>query len=100
MKNKITKEALCPPHNNGYTPLKRRIAANTLDSTIISLCLKVFDWAKYRQEKGAIKLHTMLDYDGCLPKYVYMTEGKQSDVKHAKYMMIPKKSVLVADRGY
>lgn len=29
-----------------------------------------------------------------------MTEGKQSDVKHAKYMMIPKKSVLVADRGY
>ena len=33
---------------------------------------KKFDWAKYKQEKGAIKLHTMLDYDGCLPKYVYM----------------------------
>jgi hypothetical protein len=27
MKNKITKEVLCPPPNSGYTPLKRRIAA-------------------------------------------------------------------------
>lgn len=81
-----------------FKKIKRKIYL--LDSTIISVCLKVFDWAKYRQEKGAIKLHTMLDYDGCLPEYVYMTEGKQSDVKHAKYMMIPKKSVLVADRGY
>jgi len=71
-----------------------------LDSTTISVCLKVFDWAKYKQEKGAIKLHTMLDYDGCLPKYVYMSEGKQSDVKHAQYMLMPRKSVIVSDRGY
>jgi hypothetical protein len=71
-----------------------------LDSTIISVCLKVFDWAKYKQEKGAIKLHTMLDYDGCLPKYVYMSEGKQSDIKHAQYMLMPRKSVIVSDRGY
>lgn len=71
-----------------------------LDSTIISVCLKVFDWAKYKQEKGAIKLHTMLDYDGCLPKYVYMSEAKQSDVKHAQYMLMPRRSVIVSDRGY
>jgi hypothetical protein len=71
-----------------------------LDSTVISLCLKVFDWAKYRQEKGAIKLHTLLDYDGCMPSYIFMTEGRQSDVKHAHYMTLPRKSVVVADRGY
>ena len=71
-----------------------------LDATIISLCLRVFDWAKYRQEKGAIKLHTMLDYDGCMPSYLFMTEGKQADVKHAQYMLLPKRSVVVADRGY
>lgn len=71
-----------------------------LDSTVISVCLKVFDWAKYRKEKGAIKLHTMLDYDGCLPSYLYMSEGRQSDVKHAQYMQMPKKSVIVSDRGY
>ena len=71
-----------------------------LDSTVISLCLKVFDWAKYRQEKGAIKLHTLLDYDGCMPSYLFMTEGKQADVKHAHYMILPRQSVVVADRGY
>lgn len=78
--------------------IKRKIYM--LDSTVISLCLKVFDWAKYRQEKGAIKLHTLLDYDGCMPSYLFMTEGRQSDVKHAHYMLLPKKSVVVADRGY
>jgi hypothetical protein len=71
-----------------------------LDSTVISLCLKIFDWAKYRQEKGAIKLHTLLDYDGCMPSYIFMTEGRQSDVKHAHYMTLPRKSVVVGDRGY
>lgn len=71
-----------------------------LDSSIISVCLSVFDWAKYRQEKGAIKLHTLLDYDGCLPSYMFITEGKQSDVKHAQYMSLPRKCVVVADRGY
>lgn len=81
-----------------FKKMKRKIYL--LDSTVISLCLKVFDWAKYRQEKGAIKLHTLLDYDGCMPSYLFMTEGKQSDIKHAQYMLLPKKSVVVADRGY
>lgn len=90
--------------NKGYLErkkfkrIKRKIYM--LDATIISLCLKVFDWAKYRKEKGAIKLHTMLDYDGCMPSYLFMTEGKQADVRHAQYMLLPKRSVVVADRGY
>lgn len=71
-----------------------------LDSTIINVCIKIFDWAKYTKEKGAIKLHTLLDYDGCMPKYVHMTEGKKADVKHANYMLLPEGSVIVADRGY
>jgi len=71
-----------------------------LDSTIISLCLKVFDWAKYRKEKGAVKLHTLLDYDGLMPSYLYMTPAIQSDLKHAQYLTLPKNSVVVADRAY
>lgn len=81
-----------------FKKIKRKIYM--LDSTIISLCLKVFDWAKYRQEKGAIKLHTMLDYDGCMPSYLFMTAGRQADVKHAQHMLLPPRSVVVADRGY
>jgi hypothetical protein len=71
-----------------------------LDSTMISLCLKVFDWATYRKQKGAIKLQTMLDYDGLMPSYLYMRRASQSDVKHAQYMSMPPNSVIVADRAY
>jgi len=71
-----------------------------LDSTVISLCIKVFDWATYRKQKGAIKLHTLLDYDGLMPSYLFMTKGSQADVKHAQYMNMPPNSVIVADRAY
>jgi len=49
-----------------------------LDSSTVSLCLSLFDWAKYKTQKGAIKLHTLLDYDGNLPAYVNITDGKNS----------------------
>ena len=78
--------------------LKKKIYA--LDSTVISLCLSLYDWAKYRTKKGAIKLHTLLDYDGCLPVYVNVTDGKVSDNTAAYEISIPKESVVVADRGY
>jgi len=78
--------------------LNRKIYA--LDSTVVSLCLNLYDWAKYRTKKGAIKLHTLLDYDGCLPVYVNVTDGKQSDNKVAYEIPLPKESVVVCDRGY
>jgi len=71
-----------------------------LDSTTISLCLSLFDWAKFRKKKGAVKLHTLLDYDGCLPVYVNMTEGKVHDALAAKEITLPGDAVAVADRAY
>lgn len=71
-----------------------------LDSTIISLCLSLYDWAKYTQSKGAIKLHALLDFNGCLPSYVHITEGKVADITVAKGLRLPSDSVVVADRGY
>lgn len=71
-----------------------------LDSTLITLCSELFPWARYSKTKGAIKIHALLDYDGCLPKYVYISEGKVSDVRAAWAIDIPKNSVVVADRGY
>lgn len=71
-----------------------------LDSTTIDLCLEAFDWATFRKRKGAIKLHTVLDFDGCLPVFVDMTDGKRHDAKAAEDIVFPKDSVVVADRGY
>lgn len=71
-----------------------------LDSTTISLCLSLFDWAKFRRKKGAVKLHTLLDYDSCLPTYLSMTDGKVHDAKAAREITLPSDSVVVADRAY
>ncbi len=71
-----------------------------LDSTTISLCLSLFDWAKYKTAKGAVKMHTLLDYDGNIPAYVNITNGKTADNKGALDIPLHKGSVIVADRFY
>jgi hypothetical protein len=71
-----------------------------LDATTISLCLSLFDWAKYKTKKGAVKMHTLLDYDGHLPAYVNITDGKTADNKGACDIPLLKGSVIVADRFY
>jgi hypothetical protein len=78
--------------------LKRKIFI--MDSSVIPLCLSLFDWAKYRTKKGAIKLHAVLDYDTGLPSYAVMTDGKKHDVIVAKQTVFPAESVLVIDRAY
>lgn len=55
----------------------------SLDSTVIDLCLSMYDWAKFRRTKGAVKLHLVLDHDGYLPCFGIITEGKVHDVKAA-----------------
>ena len=71
-----------------------------LDSTTISLCLSLFDWAHYKTTKGAVKMHTLLDYDGNLPAYVNITDGKTADNKGAYEIPLLKGSVIIADRFY
>src|ERR1035438_6176486 len=41
----------------------------SLDGSIIDLSVSMFDWAKFRRTKGAIKLHLLLDHDGYLPSF-------------------------------
>jgi len=78
--------------------LKKKIFL--LDATVVPLCLKMFDWAKFRSSKGAIKLHLLLDYQGCLPVFVHMTEGKVHEKKVAEQLSLPTGSVVVFDRAY
>lgn len=80
--------------------LKIKTPIYLLDSTTIPLCLSLFDWAKFRTTKGAIKLHTLLDYHSSLPHYVNITEGKIADNKGAVSIPLTHGSVVVADRYY
>ena len=72
----------------------------SLDSTVIDLCLSLYDWAKFRRTKGAVKLHLVLDHDGYLPCFGTITEGKVDDVKAAHQMHFTSGTIVVDDRGY
>jgi hypothetical protein len=72
----------------------------SLDSTTISLCLEMFPWAKFRQAKGGVKAHVLLDHDDYLPRYVLITEARRSDVKMADSFPLNPGSIVAMDRGY
>lgn len=73
----------------------------SLDSTLITLCLSLFNWAKYRRHKGGIKVHTILNNDSLLPEVMVMTDGKISDITMARSLQLPtNQCILIMDRGY
>jgi hypothetical protein len=72
----------------------------SLDSTVIPLCLSIFDWAAYTRTKGAVKLHTVLDNRSFLPCFAVMTDGKTSDIQVARGLKFEAGTILVMDRGY
>jgi len=72
-----------------------------IDSTTIPLCLSTYDWARYRKNKGAIKLHTQLDLSGNLPCFVVMSNGRMADIRAArKWFRIEPDSIYTYDKGY
>lgn len=71
-----------------------------LDSTTIDLCLSLFPWAKFRQHKGAIKLHTLLDLRGNIPTFIGITDGKVHDLTMLGKIVPEAGAFYVMDRGY
>lgn len=71
-----------------------------LDATTIDLCLSVFPWAQFRQTKGAIKLHTLLDLRGSIPTFIYISDGKEHDVNILDDLVPEAGAFYVMDRGY
>ena len=72
----------------------------SMDATVIDLCASVFDWARFRRTKGAVKLHLLLDHDGFLPCYAVITEGKQHEIRVARQLHYEPGTLLAIDRGY
>ena len=71
-----------------------------LDSTTIDLCLSVFPWAQFRQTKGAIKLHTLIDLRGSIPTFIHISDGKEHDVNVLDDLIPEAGAFYVMDRGY
>lgn len=74
--------------------------AYALDATIIDLCLSLFPWAKFRNRKGAIKLHTLIDLRGSIPAFAIITHGKVHEVTILDDLFIEAGAIYIMDRGY
>jgi hypothetical protein len=72
----------------------------SIDSTVIPVALSMFDWAHWQREKGAAKLHLVLDHQGLMPQFAVITEGKGSDLVAARKMKFTAGTILIFDRAY
>jgi hypothetical protein len=75
-------------------------AVYALDSTTIDLCLSTFPWAKFRQHKAAVKIHTLLDLHGNIPSILAISNGKMHDVHSLDLLIAEPGAMYVFDRAY
>ncbi len=71
-----------------------------LDSSTIDLCLNVFKWAKFRKQKWAIKLHTLIDIRWNIPTYIHISDGKLHDVNVLDLMEFETWAFYIMDKWY
>ena len=71
-----------------------------LDSTTISLSLKLFSWAPGKYSRGAVKIHTLLDLRGSIPSYILITDGKYHDSNVLDLIIPHPNAIYVMDKAY
>ena len=71
-----------------------------MDASIIDLCLSAFPWARFRKNKGGVKLNVAMNHRGNLPEFVSMSNANEHEVKAGREVDFPKGSIVTVDRGY
>jgi hypothetical protein len=94
------KTVLKKHHNTHIIKEIKDKSIKLIDSSVISLCLSMFDWAEFRTAKGGIKLHTAWDDALMLPEVVNISEAKVHDRYGLKQLIFPKDTIIVEDRAY
>jgi len=94
----ITQARTLYAHEDFGIELKQTVYA--FDATTIDLCLSLFPWARFRQGKGAIKLHTLMDLRGSIPTLIFVTHGKVHEVNLLDDLLIEPGAIYIFDRGY
>ena len=75
-------------------------ALYALDATTIDLCLSLFPWARFRENKAAVKLHTLLDLRGNIPMFLHISDGKRHEVNVLDEIAPEAGAFYVMDRAY
>jgi len=94
------KSVLKKHHNTHIIKEIKDKSIKLIDSSVISLCLSMFDWAEFRTAKGGIKLHTVWDDTLMIPEVVNISEAKVHDRYGLEQLIFPKDTIIVEDRAY
>jgi len=87
-------------YRNEEFGLDLKLSVFALDSTIIDLCLSTFPWATFRKKKAAVKIHTLLNVQGSIPTFIFVTPGSVHDVNMMDTVPFEAESVYAMDRAY
>jgi hypothetical protein len=71
-----------------------------LDSTTISLSLKLFSWASGNYSRGAAKIHTLLDLRGSIPSFILIADGKCHDSNVLDIHTPASDAIYIMDKAY
>ncbi len=71
-----------------------------LDSTTISLSLKLFSWAPGKYSRGAVKIHTLLDLRGSIPTFILISDGKYHDSNVLDILIPIPDAIYIMDKAY
>lgn len=71
-----------------------------IDATVVDLCLSVFWWGKFRRNKAAVKMHSMLDVKTNIPSFIYITGGAVHEVNALDVFTFEKGSYYLLDKAY
>lgn len=89
---------LCKNNSDVLSTIKGNVYA--IDSSTVDLCLNVFWWAKFRKEKGAVKLHTQFDVKANVPTFIDITNSLNHDVHFLDQIAYEVGAFYIADKAY
>ena len=72
----------------------------SLDASAIDLSMKVFPWARYRDDAANVKLSVGLNHGTQVPEFVALSDGQENDMVQGRQFQFPCGSIVAFDKGY
>jgi IS4 transposase len=71
-----------------------------VDASLIKLSLLAYSWAEYRKQRGAAKMHAVLEWARGIPQQLVVTAGRVHDLKGAARLHWVRHWRYIFDRAY
>ncbi|MBP5497104.1 MAG: transposase [Bacteroidales bacterium] len=76
------------------------LALLALDSTTISVSLRLCNWALGKYSRGDVKMHKLLDLRGGIPVQIHVSDGRWHDSNMLDKLVVEPGAIYAADKAY